>query len=208
MPEHTTLRALALNCTLKRAPEPSSTEALVRVVLEELAAHGVETEIVRVVDHDVHPGVSSDEGGGDEWPTIREKLLAADILVLASPTWLGQPSSVAQRVLERMDAMLSEEDDEGRPVAYNRVAGVVVTGNEDGAHHVIANLAQALIDIGYTVPGQAWTYWNKGPGPGDEVYLTTSERGWSDSTGRTAAANLRTVALALRERPMPPPTGT
>jgi multimeric flavodoxin WrbA len=93
---------------------------------------------------------------------------AADILVMATPTWLGQPSSVAKRALERMDALLSEtHDDDATPIAHGRVAGVVVTGNEDGAHHVIAEIAGALIDIGYTVPGQAWTYWNKGPGPGD-----------------------------------------
>ena len=89
--------------------------------------------------------------------------------MLATPTWFGQPSSVVKRVLERMDAMLSETDDDGLPVAFNRVAGFVVTGNEDGAHHVIAELAQAVNDIGYTVPAQAWTYWNKGPGPGPDL---------------------------------------
>ena len=108
-------------------------------------------------------------GAGDEWPAIRERLVASEILVIATPTWIGRPSSVAQRVLERMDAMLSETDDDDRPVAYNRVAGVVVTGNEDGAHHVISEISGALIDIGYTIPAQAWTYWNKGPGPGDEL---------------------------------------
>ena len=121
--------------------------------------------MIRAVDLNLLPGVSSDEGEGDEWPPVHEKLLAAEILVLATPTWFGQPSSVVKRVLERMDAMLSETDDAGLPVAFNRVAGFVVTGNEDGAHHVIAELAQAVNDIGYTVPAQAWTYWNKGPGP-------------------------------------------
>ena len=202
-----TLRALALNCTLKRSPGASSTAALAQVVLDALATEGIETEMVRVVDHTVHPGVTSDEGDGDEWPAIREKLLDAQILVLASPTWLGQPSSIAQRVLERMDAMLSETDEHGRPVAYNRVAGIVVTGNEDGAHHVIANLGQGLIDIGYTIPGNAWTYWNKGPGPGDEVYLTTAETEWSDKTARAAAANLAAVARALAANPIGPPPG-
>ena len=199
------MRALALNCTLKRSPAESSTAALAEVVLAALRERGVETEMVRVVDHDVLPGVSSDEGEGDEWPPLRAKLLEADILIVATPTWLGQASSIAQRVMERMDAMLSETDDAGRPVAYNRVAGMVVTGNEDGAHHVISQLAQGLIDIGYTVPGQAWTYWNKGPGPGDEVYLNSSEREWSDKTGRAAAANLHGVATALRAHPLGPP---
>ena len=124
---------------------------------------------------------------------------------MATPTWLGQPSSVAKRVLERMDAMLSETDDAGRPVAYNRVAGFVVTGNEDGAHHVIAELAGGLIDIGYTVPGQAWTYWNMGPGPGPSYGDTDHGHDWSRSTGEAAAANLVAVARALQANPGPAP---
>lgn len=165
----------------------------------------MDTEIIRVIDHDVRPGVSSDEGAGDEWPQIRERILAAEILVMATPTWLGRPSSVAQRVLERLDALLSEEDDEGRPVAYNRVAGVVVTGNEDGAHHVISEIAGGLIDIGFTVPGQAWTYWNRGPGPGDSYLESDAGKDWSHATGRAAAGNLVAVARALEASPMPAP---
>ncbi len=199
------LKAVFLNCTLKASPEDSNTEALARVVAEALEADGIATEFVRVVDHDVRPGVTSDEGDGDAWPAIRQKLVEAQILVVATPTWLGKPSSVTQRVLERMDAMLSEQDDEGRPVAYNHVAGVVVTGNEDGAHHVIAEVAGGLIDIGYTVPGQAWTYWNKGPGPGDDYSQTDEGKDWSHATGRAAASNLAAVARALGECPVPAP---
>ena len=151
------MRALVLNCTLKPSPAESNTEALARVVTGSLEREGVEIDVIRVVDHDVKPGVSNDEGDGDAWPTILERLLAAQILIVATPTWLGRPSSVAQRVLERLDALLSETDDDGRPAAYNRVAGVVVTGNEDGAHHVISEVSGALGDIGFTVPGQSWT---------------------------------------------------
>jgi hypothetical protein len=112
---------------------------------------------------------------------------------------------VAQRVLERMDAMISETDDDARPVAYNRVAGVVNTGNEDGAHHVISEIAGGLGDIGYTVPGQAWTYWHLGPGPGPD-YLD-DERGhdYAAKSARTMAANLVTVARALAATPLPAP---
>jgi multimeric flavodoxin WrbA len=159
---------------------------------------------VRLVDHEIPPGVSSDEGDGDEWPSIREKIVASQILVFATPTWLGRPSSIAQRALERMDAMLSEEDDEGRPIAYNRVAGVVVTGNEDGAHHVISEISGALIDIGFTVPGQSWTYWNMGPGPGPDYLDADQGHDWSQSTGEAAAANLLAVARALDANPIPP----
>ena len=199
------LHALVLNCTLKRSPEASNTEALAGVLRDALEAGGVACEMLRVVDHDVLPGVSSDEGEGDEWPAIRNRILASEILVLATPTWFGQPSSVVKRVLERMDAMLSETDEDGLPVAFNRVAGFVVTGNEDGAHHVIAELAQAVNDIGYTVPAQAWTYWNKGPGPGP-TYLETDEgHEWSARTARTAAGNLIAVAEALASHPLPKP---
>jgi multimeric flavodoxin WrbA len=197
------MQALVLNNTLKRAPEPSNTEALARVVTGALETQGVSTELLRVLDYNVLPGVSSDEGDGDEWPQLREKILAADILIMASPTWLGQPSSVAKRVLERMDAMLSEQDEAGRPVAYNKVAGVVVTGNEDGAHHVINEISGALLDIGFTVPGQAWTYWNKGPGPGETYLETDYKRDWSKSTGELMAHNLVAVARALQATPIP-----
>jgi len=199
------LTAVILNATLKPSPAPSNTEALARVVIEALEAQGVTCELIRLVDHDIKPGVSSDEGDGDAWPAIREKLLGAEILVMATPTWLGQPASVVKRALERMDAMLSETDDEERPVAYNRVAGVVVTGNEDGAHHVISEVAGALIDIGYTIPGQAWTYWNKGPGPGPSYSETDEGKDWSHSTGRAAAGQLVAVARALQATPMGPP---
>jgi multimeric flavodoxin WrbA len=202
------MKALALNCTLKRSPDDSNTGALTRVVLAALEKRGVETEMVRVVDHVVEPGVVSEAvTEADEWPALHAKVVAADILVVATPTWLGQQSSVAKRVLERMDAMLAETKGDGRPIAYDKVAGVVVTGNEDGAHHCIAEISGALVDIGYTIPGQGWTYWNKGPGPGEEEYLTSDEVDWSHETGRTAAANLVGVARALQATPMPAPPG-
>ena len=199
------MKAVVLNCTLKRSPETSNTEALARVVTNALEREGAATEWVRVVDHNVLPGVSSNEGDGDDWPAIHAQIVSAQILLIASPTWLGKPSSVAQRVLERMDAMLSESDDDGRPIAYNRVAGIVVTGNEDGAHHVISEIAGALIDIGFTIPGQAWTYWNMGPGPGPSYLESDHKHDWSKSTGQAAAANLVAVARALAERPIPKP---
>ena len=203
------MKALCLNCTLKRSPEPSNTEALAEVVLSELRENDVATEVIRLVDLRIDPGVVSEAvAEGDEWPSVRERLGLAEILVVATPTWLGQPSSVAKRALERMDAMLSETADDGEtPIAYNRVAGVVVTGNEDGAHHVISEVCGALVDIGYTIPGQSWTYWNKGPGPSEQEWLTTDEREWSISTGRTAARNLLAAASALQTTRLPPPEG-
>ena len=199
------MRAVVLNCTLKPSPDPSNTEALADVVGDALRQHAVEVTVHRVVDLDVKPGVATDMGDGDDWPRIHDDLVGSEILVIASPTWMGHPSSVAQRVLERMDAMISETDEHERPVAYNRVAGVVVTGNEDGAHHVISEIAGALGDIGYTIPGQAWTYWNRGPGPGPSYGDTDEGHDWSAKTGRAMAANLVAVARALAANPVPAP---
>jgi multimeric flavodoxin WrbA len=199
------MKALVLNCTLKSSPEPSNTQLLADVVIAAMKERGVEVDVRRIVDHSVPVGVETDLGDGDEWPGIHEQVLASEILVIATPTWLGQPSSISKKVLERLDAMISETRDDGTPVAYGKVAGVVVTGNEDGAHHVVAEVAGALGDIGFTVPGQAWTYWNMGPGPGPTYPETEHGHAWSERTGRTMASNLVAVARALREHPVPVP---
>ena len=143
MTENAPLRALALVCSLKPSPAPSSSELIARQVLEELGKHGVTGDVVRVVDHDVKPGVEVDMGEGDAWPAIREQLMAADILIVSTPTWVGHMSSVAQRVLERLDGELSETDDSGRPLVTGKVAVTAVVGNEDGAHKITADLMQA-----------------------------------------------------------------
>ena len=198
------LRALALNCTLSPSPADSSTDKLLGEVLSALAEHGVEHESVRVVDHDVRPGVEVDMGSGDAWPSIREKVMAADILVLGTPTWMGQHSSVCQRVLERLDAELSETDEQGRLKTFGKVAIAVVVGNEDGAHHISALLYQALNDVGFTLAAQAVTYWN-----GEAMHTTdykdlpsTPEE--TSSATSTAAANAAHLAALLKDAPYPP----
>jgi multimeric flavodoxin WrbA len=200
------MRALLLNGTLKPSPETSNTGALAHYVGDRLSEHGAEVEHVRVVDHDVAPGVTSEAvRPGDGWPALHDKVVAADIVVFATPTWMGQPGSVIKGVMERLDALLSEAGDDGTPVAFNKVCGVIVTGNEDGAHHCIAELAQAAIDVGFTFPGQAWTYWNKGPGPSEAEYLTSDEQNWTHSTGDAMAHVLIHVARALAATPIPRP---
>lgn len=154
------LTALAISCTLKPSPAESSSDLLGSQILAALAEHGVSGDLVRAVDHVISPGVEIDMGGDDQWPALRERVLAADILVFVTPTWMGQHSSVAQRVLERLDAELSETDDSGRPILFDKVAISGVVGNEDGAHHISAIVFQALDDIGYTVPAQTSIYWN------------------------------------------------
>ena len=152
----------------------------------------------------MHPGVDKDMGGGDAWPGVRERLLAADILVLATPTWMGHMSSVAQRVLERLDAELSETDDAGRPVLFGKIALVAVVGNEDGGHKITADLFQGLNDVGYTVPAQGGVYWN------GEAMTTTDFKDLDKtptavaSTISTMAANAAHLAAHLGRAPYPP----
>lgn len=153
------LSAPAFVCTLTPSPAASSSELLAQHVLDELEHHGVSTASLRVVDQVVRPGVQIDMGDGDEWPAIREKVLAVDILVLDTPIWMGHPSSVAQQVMERLDADLSETDAQGRPIMYGKVATVAVVGNEDGAHKTIADMMQGFNDIGFSLPAQGGTYW-------------------------------------------------
>ena len=197
------LTALALVCSLKPSPAPSSSEKLTRQVLDELASHGVTGDVVRVVDHDVKPGVEVDMGEGDAWPAIRERMMAADILLIATPTWVGHMSSVAQRVLERLDAELSETDDSGRPRVTGKVAVTVVVGNEDGAHKITADLMQGLNDIGFTIPAQGGTYWND-EAMGSRDYLDLEETPEAvASTNATLAENAAVVARALKAVPYP-----
>lgn len=173
-------------------------------LLSELHDAGVTGEIVRCVDHDIKPGVEADMGGGDRWPSIREKVRAADILVLATPTWMGHMSSVASRVLERLDAELSESDDHGRPVLVGKVAVVGVVGNEDGAHKIVADVFQALNDVGYTIPAQGCTYWN-GAAMQKTDYNDLDEvpAAVASATG-AAARNAAHLAAALKATPYPP----
>ncbi len=154
------LTAFGLVCSLKPSPDRSSSELMAQQVLDELAKHGVTGSLERVLDHDVKPGVEADMGAGDEWPALRARVLAADIFLLATPTWMGHPSSVAARVLERLDAELSDTDDAGRLRTYGKVAVVAVVGNEDGAHKISADVFQALNDVGFSLAAGAVTYWN------------------------------------------------
>lgn len=200
----TRIRALALVCTLNRSPEPSSSETLARQLLDELSGYDIEGDVVRVVDHDVKFGVSPDEGDGDEWPGIREKVLASDIVVLATPIWMGQPSSVAKMVLERLDAEISETDDQGRPVLFDKVAAVAVVGNEDGAHHVAAECFQALNDVGFTIPANGSTYWVGEAMQGTDYQDLDEVPEGTAGTTKTAAATIAHLARLLREMPYPP----
>jgi multimeric flavodoxin WrbA len=198
---------LLLNCTLKHAPEDSSCQLLAEQLLGGFAGHGAEGDIVRVVDLDVAPGVEVDMGDGDEWPSLRARILEADIVVICTPTWLGHMSSVAQRVLERLDAELSETDDAGRPELFGKVAATAVLGNEDGAHKITADLHQALNDVGFTVPAQGGTYWN-GAAMEKTDYKDLAETPEAVvRANATLVANSVHLARLLARDPYPVPSG-
>lgn len=204
MTEPAPLTAIALVCTLNPSPTSSSSELMAHQVLDALGEHQVTGSIVRVVDHDVKPGVQLDMGDGDAWPTIRRQIMQADILILATPTWMGQQTSVCQRVLERLDAELSETDDVGRTETSGKVAVAAVVGNEDGAHHITAVLFQVLNDVGFTVPAGGSTYWNGEAMHGTDYKDLDKTPEAVASTTKKLAANAAHLARLLRAQQYPP----
>lgn len=198
------LRAVFLNCTLKKSPEVSNTEALARHVIEWFDRMNVTSEMVRIVDYNVPFGVSSFEGEGDEWPLILEKIKAADIIVMCTPIWFGVRSAVAQLVVERLDGTYNETNSVGQYPLYNKVAGVVVTGNEDGAHAAAETTLFNMTHLGCAVPPNADTYWvgDAGPGP-SYIEANGNEHEYTQRTTRWMAHNLVHLARILKETPIP-----
>jgi len=200
-----TLKAQPLNCTLKRSRgEDSSTDAMIATISKAFQRLDVQiAPTLRMADHDVLPGVTSDEGEGDVWPSLREQILSADILIFGTPIWLGQASSIAKRVLERMDAFLDETDDQGRMPSYSKVAVAAIVGNEDGAHATSAQLFQALNDVGWTIPAVGACYW-VGEAMGSVNFKNLPQT--PDKVTKTAemlAANAAHLAGVLKQAPYP-----
>lgn len=201
---HAPLSAIALICTLKGGDAPSSSDLIADQLLGQLRSRGVDGAKIRCVDLSLLPGVEADMGEGDDWPAVLEKIKSADILVMSTPTWVGHMSSVAQRVLERLDAELSDQDDAGRPRMVGKVALAAVVGNEDGAHKIVADLFQALNDIGFSIPAQGCTYWNGEAMQGVD-YLELDQAPEAVATTTAAAArNAVHLAEVLRQSPYPP----
>ncbi len=197
--------AIALNCTLKSdASEESSTDAMIAVLGKALGEHDVKiAETIRIAAHNVKPGVTSDEGEGDDWPSIRAKILAHNILILGTPIWMGQISSVAKRVLERLDAFLSETDDAGRMPSYGKVAVAAIVGNEDGAHWSSSQIFQSLNDVGFTIPAVAACYWvGEAMGSTDFKDLDKTPKKVTE-TARMVASNAAHLAGLLKAKPYP-----
>ena len=197
------IKATILICTLSASPAESSSDKMATDVIECLDTIGVESTSFRLVDYDLKPGVEADMGEGDEWPAIRQQIVDSDILIISTPTWVGHMSSLAQRALERLDAEISIEDDEGRPGMFGKVAGVAVVGNEDGAHKICGDIFQALNDIGFTLPANAATYWN------DEAMGSRNYKDLDEipeavvTTTSTLAKNLHHLASLLKNNQYP-----
>lgn len=199
------LTAIALNCSLaKSSDRASSTDAMIAELGKAFADRDIEiAETIRIADYSVPPGVSSDEGEGDDWPRIREKILAHDILIFGTPIWMGQISSVAKRVLERMDAFLSETDDAGRMPSYSKVAVAAIVGNEDGAHWASSQLFQSLNDTGWTIPATATCYW-VGEAMGSKDFKDFDEAPDKvTETAKMVAGNAAHLAGLLKADPYP-----
>lgn len=208
MTESTDFSALAavyLNCTLKPSPEPSHTEGLMSVSTEIMRTHGVAVEEIRVIDHDLAPGVQPDMTAHgwacDDWPAIADRVLAADILVIGTPIWLGDKSSVCTRVIERLYSLSGKLNDKDQSLYYGRVGGVIVTGNEDGIKHIAMNVLYSLQHLGYVIPPQADAGWIGEAGPGPS-YLDDGSGGPSNAftqrNTRIMTWNLMHLAMMLK----------
>jgi multimeric flavodoxin WrbA len=200
------LSALFINCTLKTSPQVSHTQGLAERSISIMEKLGVEVEVVRAVDHDIAPGVypdMRDHGAAtDDWPAIQEKVMAAEVLVLMTPIWLGEKSSVCTRVIERLYGSSGDLNDRGQYAYYGRVGGCLVTGNEDGAKHCAMNVLYSLQHLGYTIPPQADAAWLGEAGPGPSYLDEGSGGPENDFTNRNTTFmtwNLLHAASLLKE---------
>lgn len=200
------LKAVILNCTLKPSPAISNTEGLFSIAKKIMEKQGVKVEVIRAVDYDIAPGVYPDmrEHGWktDDWPKIQEKVMDADILIIATPIWLGDKSSVCTRAIERLYGYSGNVNDKGQYVYYGRVGGCIITGNEDGAKHCAMNILFSLQHLGYTIPPQADAAWLGPIGPGPSYLDPESHAFENDFTNRNTtfmAWNLMHMARMLKE---------
>ena len=200
------LSALFLNCTLKRSPELSHTQGLIDISRAIMEQHGVTVEVIRPVDHDlargVYPDMTAHGWPTDDWPGIYPKVMAANILVITTPIWLGEKSSVCNQVIERLYSSSGELNDQGQYAYYGRAGGCLITGNEDGAKHCAMNILYSLQHLGYVVPPQADAGWVGEAGPGPSYMDPGSGGPENDFTNRNTTFmtwNLLHLARLLNE---------
>lgn len=197
------LKALFLNCTLKKSPETSNTSAFIKQAEKIFGDLNVDTEEIRVVDQNVKFGNSSDEGEGDGWPQILKKVKESDIMIIATPIWRGDRSAVAKLVAERFDGIWEEADEEtGRYPTFNKVGGVMVDGNEDGAKKAISSICFDLSEHGFTIPVNAFSYYVGKAGPGPAYIEANGDRHFFTNRNLYHMVyNMVHLAKVLRENP-------
>lgn len=200
------LKAIFINCTLKKTPEVSNTEGLIKISQGIMEKHGVKTELIRAVDHDIATGVWPDmrEHGWatDKWPEIYKAVMGADILVLCGPIWLGDNSSQMKKVIERLYACSSLLNKDGQYAYYGKVGGSLITGNEDGIKHCTMNTLYSLQHLGYTIPPQADAGWVGEAGPGPSYLDMDSGGPENDFTNRNTTFmswNLMHMAKLIKQ---------
>jgi len=197
------LKALFINTSLKNSKEPSHTEEFIKDVQVHYNQLGVESEVVRLADYAVAYGVQPDMGEGDEWPQVFEKVMAADIVIIGTPLWLGEKSSLATQTIERLYASSSVTNDKGQSIFYNKVGGVAIIGNEDGAKHAAASVLYALSHIGFVVPPNVDAYWVGEAGPGPSYMDTGKDNEFTKKAIRRLAYNTYHFAGMLKNNPIP-----
>jgi multimeric flavodoxin WrbA len=198
------MRVLVLNASLKHGPDLSNTEEVTRLVLSEMAKHAaIDSETIRLSDANIPVGLGFRESGDDDWPEIADKLRKADILIMATPIWWGGRSSLMQRVIERMDAF-DEEAHSGRADLLNKVAGIVITGSEDGAQATMAGIMEVLSFMNFTLPPQCCTYWvgEVGLDPKTDRERRRKNKAVEEMAANTGR-NLMHLAKMLKTNPFP-----
>ncbi|MGD6816450.1 flavodoxin family protein [Metabacillus sp. 113a] len=198
------VKALVLNCSLKKGDEESNTEALIKKVTGIMQREGVFAEVVRVADYQVSFGISDDMGDGDEWPQIFDKVKEADVVIIGTPLWIGEKSSIATMVMERIYGGSSLTNEKGQSIYYNKVGGVVITGNEDGAKDAAKSILYGLSHMGFTIPPNVDTYWVGEAGPGPSFIEAEGYKNeFTQQHVQMLAYNLMHFAKMLKENPIP-----
>jgi len=202
------MKALIINCTLKRGSTFSNTGSMAEKAAEQLRELDIDTEIIRLNDYNILTGNSSDEGDGDQWPQILEKIKACQVFIIATPIWMGHLASTSQKIIERLDAVFRDKDLQdkttGQFMPYNKVAGCLVTGNEDGAHSCAAQVLWSLQEVGFTIPPNVNAYW-VGLAGGEKDYVEAGGERYfyTNKSLRYMTQNLAFMAKLLAANPFP-----
>lgn len=197
------MKALLLNCSLKANPEPSHTEALMARAAAIFDSAGIASEMIRVADYRIGQGIAEDLGPDDDWPGLFDKVMDAAILVMGTPIWLGEKSSLATKVMERLYASSGRTNAKGQYLYYGKVAGAIVTGNEDGGKMAARSILYGLQHIGYLIPPQADAYWVGEAGPGPSYRDAGTDNAFTRRNTRIMSWNLIHLARILASTPIP-----